>query len=230
VACCSRLDSSTRTSGRTRFHDESLDLVVGDIAGPDHDEVGKGGVSDPLLLAVQHPDVTVSLRGRRQSAGRARAHVWFGQRERSDLLHPGHGRQPAVLLLLRPAQIDGTHGEPAVHAHERGDRAVRARQLHGDHAVQQRVAAGAAVAFTGQAGDTERRQAGDQLVRELLPGPVVVDDGANFFLHELADGEKLLPACGAEQLLERVKVRVDDRVHVRRSFPARAALEPAAPR
>ena len=41
---------------------------------------------------------------RPQAAGPPRPDVRLGQRERADLLHPGHRRQPAVLLLIGPAQ------------------------------------------------------------------------------------------------------------------------------
>jgi predicted Zn-dependent protease with MMP-like domain len=38
----------------------------------------------------------------------------LGQRERADLLQPGHWSQPALLLLLRPALRDRLHRQPGL--------------------------------------------------------------------------------------------------------------------
>src|SRR3712207_8471039 len=38
---------------------ESLDLPVLDVARPDDDDVGEGGVADPAFFPVQHPLVAV---------------------------------------------------------------------------------------------------------------------------------------------------------------------------
>ena len=80
------------------------------------------------------------------------------------------------LLLVGAAQVDRAHRQAAVHAHERLHRRVDAGHLHRDHAVEQAAAAGAAGSVVLQAGDAELGEPGDQVVRELRAGPVVVDD------------------------------------------------------
>jgi hypothetical protein len=74
-----------------------------------------------------------------------------------------------------------------VHAEERRDGRVHPGQLHRDHAIQQVAAARAAEALVQLAGDAEPAEAVHQVERELLPGPVVVDDRLNRLLHELSD-------------------------------------------
>ena len=195
---------------RALLDHEPLDLVVFQRTGPDDHVVGKGGVPDPLLLPVQDPFGAVAPGRGGQAAGHARTDVGFGEPEGADLLHPRHLGQPAFLLLFGAAQVDGAHGQAAVHAEERPDRRVHPGQLHRDHAVQQEAATGAAVALVQLAGDAELAEVAHQVVRELLPGPVVVDDGLDRLLHELPDPVQELAALGFEGLLEQVEVGVGD--------------------
>ena len=68
-------------------HEEALDLVVGGVPGPDHDDVGEGGVADPALGAVQHPACRPSRRGGgAQAAGGVGAGQRLGQAEGADEL------------------------------------------------------------------------------------------------------------------------------------------------
>src|SRR5262249_33592130 len=71
---------------RPLVHDEALDLIVAEVAGPDDDVVRERGVADPFLLAVEDPCVAVAARGRGQAARRARADLGLGQAERADAL------------------------------------------------------------------------------------------------------------------------------------------------
>src|SRR5229473_176423 len=61
--------------------DEALDLVVGEVAGPDDRDIAPRRVADPSLLAVEDPRVAFALRRRQQTAGRARADERLGQPE-----------------------------------------------------------------------------------------------------------------------------------------------------
>ena len=70
------------------------------------------------------------------------------------------------------------------------------------------LAAGAAVAGVGHAGDAELGEARDQLVRELLPGPVAVDDRPDLLGHELPGAHQGVAAGVVEQLLEMVEVGI----------------------
>ena len=100
-----------------------------------------------------------------------------------------------------------------MHAHEGGDGRVDPRQFQRDHAVEHAAAARAAIAGAGQASDAERGEPGHQVVREFLPGPVVVDYRRDGLLHEVPHRHDQLAAVGVEQLLERVEVGVDGRIH-----------------
>src|SRR5215203_1724924 len=76
------------------FEDEGLDLAVFDVAGPDDDEVGEGGVADPTFLPVEDPTVPVAA-GRGLEHNGVRAVVGLRQAPGSDLLHPRHPRATA---------------------------------------------------------------------------------------------------------------------------------------
>ncbi len=198
-----------REAGRALLDHEPLDLLVLKRPGPDHHVVGERRVADPLLLPVQHPIVAVAAGGGGQPARGARPDVGLGEAERPDLLQPRHLRQPALLLLLRPAQVDGSHGQAAVHAEERGDGRVDPGQLHGDHAVEQVAAARAAVPGVGLPRDAELPQAGHhEVVGEFLPGPVVVDHRLDRLLHELPGPGQQLAALKVEGPLDQVEVAV----------------------
>src|SRR4028118_1351985 len=49
-----------REAGGALLDDEGLHLVVGDVAGEDHDDVGEGAVADPALGAVDDPAVAAA--------------------------------------------------------------------------------------------------------------------------------------------------------------------------
>jgi hypothetical protein len=112
--------------------------------------------------------------------------VGLGERECAQRLQPGHGRQPAPLLLLGAQHGDRAHREPGLHAHERGQAAVAARELHGDQARGQRVDVRAAVAFDAVADDADASELLDQGPWELGALPVVVDLGQHVLLDERA--------------------------------------------
>src|SRR5882672_5471298 len=103
---------------RLVLDDEALDLVVGDVARPDDRDITPRRVADPSLLAVEDPRVAFALRRRQQAATTARAHQRLGQAEAADLLHARHRRQPLLLLLFRPAEVDRAHRQPVVDAEE----------------------------------------------------------------------------------------------------------------
>ena len=202
------LDLGGGQARRALLHHEALHLAIIGVARPDDDVVGEGGVPDPFLLPVEDPGVAVAAGGGGHAARHAGPDVRLGQPERADLLHPGHLRQPALLLLLRPAQVYRAHRQAAVHPAERGHRRVGPGQLHREHPVQQRAAAGAAVAGIGRAGDPEPGEGRDQLVRELLPGPVPVDDRPDLLGHELPGALHGVAAGIVEQLLQVVEVGI----------------------
>src|SRR6266853_2381263 len=135
------------------FDNESLDLVVGDVARPDDRDIAPRRVADPALLAVKNPRIAVALRGGQKSARRARANKRFGQTEATDLFEARHRRQPFLFLLFRPIYIYRAHREAVVHTHEGGERWVNARDLHLNKAQQSEASAGTPVAFHANATD-----------------------------------------------------------------------------
>src|SRR5690606_3757738 len=96
------------------------------------------------LGAVDDPVAAVLLRIRLH-VGRVGAAVRLGQAEAADHLAAGHGRQPALALLLAAVGVDRIHAQRALHRDEAADAAVAALQLLADQAVADRVQAGAAV-------------------------------------------------------------------------------------
>ncbi len=75
---------STRKAGRGLVLDnESLDLIVVDVARPDDRDIAPGRVADPLLLAVKDPGIAVAFCGGEKSAGRAGTDEWLGQSRNS---------------------------------------------------------------------------------------------------------------------------------------------------
>jgi hypothetical protein len=91
---------------------EPFDPAVRDVAGPHQGNVGEGVVTDPLLDAVDHPFAAVPA-GRGLECDRVGAVQRLGEGERAELLKPGHGQQPALLLLLRPSMAIDCIASPA---------------------------------------------------------------------------------------------------------------------
>jgi hypothetical protein len=64
------------------------------------------------------------------------------------------------------------------------DGRVEARQFHGDKSIEKRAAAGATIAVKPGPDDIEIPDLGDQLERERVLSPKLVDHGSNPALHE----------------------------------------------
>src|SRR5260370_13556000 len=120
-------------AGGVLLHDDRLDLVVCDVAGPDDHDVGEARVADPALGSVEDPAAAVAA-GAGLEPDRVRSVPGFGERERADQPQGGHLREPALLLFLVAQQRDRAHREPGLHADERVDGAVAAGPFEGDHA------------------------------------------------------------------------------------------------
>ena len=155
----------------------------------------------PLRIQVS----PFAFRGRGQPAACSRTHQRLGEAEAADLFPARHRRQPLLLLLLRSVEIDRAHRQAAVHAEERAERRVDARQLHRDEAEQLLASAGAAIALDSRgrrAQFLERRQ---QLERKRIVGPVLVDDRLDLGLHvgaHLLDDRLFLGGQDVRELVE----------------------------
>ena len=160
---------------RAFLHEESLDPAVLDVAGPHHDDIGDGAVADPLLRAVDHVGIAVAAR-RGLQCDRVGPVVGLGERERADLLQPGHRRQPLLLLLLGAQHEDRLHREATMDHQECAHAPVAPGHLHRDQPSRHRIHVGAAVADDPVTDDPDRAELLDQRPRELgfLP---VFDDG-----------------------------------------------------
>ena len=109
-------------AGRALLHHEAFDLAVRHRTRPDDHVVGEGGVADPLLLPVQHPGSP----SRRAVVVRPPA----APEPTSGSVSPkapifsirAIGGSQRCFCSSRPAQVDGAHGQAAVHAEERRDR------------------------------------------------------------------------------------------------------------
>src|SRR5262249_14764593 len=111
------------------------------------------------------------------------------------------------------ARVDGPRREASVNPPEGSDGGVDARHLHSDEAVEQPATAGGAVALVPDPCDidVERAQLGNDLVRELVPGPIVLDDRCDFGLHEIAYALDNRPLLRIEQVGNLVEIAVDGR-------------------
>src|SRR5713101_2511566 len=69
---------------RLVLDDETFNLVVGDIAGPDDRDVAPRRVADPALLAIENPGVAIALGGGQKSARRAGTDKRLRQTEAAD--------------------------------------------------------------------------------------------------------------------------------------------------
>src|SRR5215813_7638489 len=125
---------------------------------PDDVDVREGGVTDPFLLPVEYPHVPFATARREHPARSPGTHERFGQPKRADLLPAHHRRQPTLLLLFVPAQIDRACREAGVNAPEGRHGRVDARQLHGHHAVEEPAATGGAISKVTDARDVQSRQ------------------------------------------------------------------------
>src|SRR5258707_1947479 len=143
------------TGRRLVLDDESLDVVVREIACPDDGEVAPWRVTDPPLLSIENPGVPFTLGRRGHTTARSRADQRLGQPETPDLFEARHLRQPFLLLLLGSIEIDRAHRQAAMYAPERTDRRVDTRDLHRDEAEQLLAATRAAVALKAESAKAE---------------------------------------------------------------------------
>ena len=155
-------------AGPVRLHDEALDLLVRDVAGPDQGEVGDGAGTDPALGPVDDPFAVLQPRRGGQAAGDVRAVVRLGQGEGAELGEGGEAREPAGLLLLRAELVDHADDQLVVDPHQGGERHVGAGHLDVHQPLEE---LGGAVRL--QAAQAVLAQFGEQAEGEFLAVPVV---------------------------------------------------------
>ena len=126
----------------------------------------------------------------------------LGQRERADLLQPGHRSQPALLLLLRPALRDRLHRQPGLHRQESAQAAITPVDLHVDQPGRQRIHRRAAIAFDPVADDAERGHLLDQRPGELRPLPVTVDHREDLGIDKLTRSDQIALLLRGERLTQ----------------------------
>src|SRR5262249_44274793 len=97
------------TGRRLVLDDETLDLIVSDVARPDDRDVTPRRVADPALLAVEDPSVAVAFRRRSETTTGARADQRLGTSEAAVFFQSRHRLQPFLFLFFGAREIDGTH-------------------------------------------------------------------------------------------------------------------------
>src|SRR5262249_18335725 len=117
------LDLGRAVAGIVFLDDESLDLLVGDVAGVNNDVVAPTGITRPALASVDHPLVSFALR-RSFESNRIRSMIGFRKGERPDFLESGHLRQIALLLLFGAEQVDRLHRQSEMNGEESRDARV----------------------------------------------------------------------------------------------------------
>src|SRR5215471_249499 len=155
------------------------------------------------------------------AATRSGADQRLGQAEAADLFHACHRRQPLLFLLLRSSDLDRTHRQEVVDAEEGRDRGIASRHVHPDKADQQLTPAGAAVPLDAEAAELQFLDGRQQLEWESVLGPILVDDGRDFGVHEGAhpfEDRKLIGAQGLGEVVEvavrrRQRLRLPDFLH-----------------
>ncbi len=186
--------------------EEALDLAVLVRPGPHDDDVGDRAVADPALGAVEHPVVAVPARAGLERDG-VRAVCRLGQREGADLLEPSQRREPALLLLLGPEQIDRFHRQPGLDAEEGTEAAVAAMDLHVDQPAGERAHAGTAIARDVLAEQAELGKPMHEGPGQLCGLPVVVDRRQHLLVDEAAHLDEMPPLLVGELLADQEVVR-----------------------
>mmetsp|Transcript_19535 Transcript_19535/g.28172 ORF Transcript_19535/g.28172 Transcript_19535/m.28172 type:complete len:354 (+) Transcript_19535:133-1194(+) len=98
-----------RQSGHALLEDESPD-VARVVLCPNHEDVGNGGVGDPVLGAIEDVVVTFSP-GLGLHGSRVGAVVGFGEAEAANQLAPGQLGQVLLLHFLCSKLVDGVHDQ-----------------------------------------------------------------------------------------------------------------------
>src|SRR5262249_59351510 len=132
----------------------------------------------------------------------------LGHREQTDLPRAPQRGHPALFVPLVAAQEKRARREASVTPPEGSDGGVDARHLHSDEAVKQPATAGGAVAPVPDPCDidVERAQLRDDLVRELVFAPIVLDDRCDFGLHEITYALDYRPFLRIEQIGNPVQI------------------------
>jgi hypothetical protein len=103
-----------------------------------------------------------------------------------------------------------------MHTEEGAERGVDAGNFHRDQAEQLLASAGAAVAFVAQAAELQFLEGWQQLERERILGPVLVDDRLDLSLHVGANLPDDRPLIVGQDVHELVEVAVGRRELLRR--------------
>ena len=145
-----------REAGVGALHDESGDLLaglfgiplIGDDAGNGDDDkyIGKAGVGDEDLGAVEHPVIAIQ-HGNGLLALRVGAGTRLGEAERADPFAAAQLGQVIFLLLLGAVFIDGSTAQGGVGGKDNAGGAADLGKLFDRHDIGEDVAAGAAVLF-----------------------------------------------------------------------------------
>ena len=134
------------------------------------------------------------------------AGVRLGQPEAADRLARVHGRQPALLLLLRAPAPDRVHRERALHRDGAADARVARLQLLADEPVGHGARAGQPVALEVHPVEPELRELAEELARQDALLEPVAHLGQHAVAHELAHGVADRLLLVAEQRVEREEV------------------------
>ncbi len=170
-----------------------------------------GGIADPFFLAVEDPFVAVPLGRGQHPAGSAAANKRFGQAEGADLLAFGHGRQPALFLFVRAAEVDRSHGQTAMDAEKGSERTVGAGDLHGQNAGKQSASTRTAEPLKAGAHNPEFGEIRHDFEWEGIRLPMFVGNGIDPGLHEGAHFGQFIAFCFRKVFLQPVKIRVRQR-------------------
>ena len=189
------------------LHHKGLDLVIGDITGKHHHQVGGMAVADPTLVTIEYPVITFAP-GRGFQGYRIRSVIRFGEGECPDLPEFGHIRQPPLTLLLTAQGVDGPHAEVGVDPEEGVHRTVDASELTCHQACGLSGEPRTAVSLDESAHDAQFRQRAENLPGEFSTFPVVIDDGQDVFFSECTDPVPEIPFLIGEIRIQQEKIRV----------------------
>ena len=173
-------------SGRAFFDEEAADLIVLAFR-PDYGDIGERAAGDPHFFAVE--DVLISFLHRaREHGARIRAELRLGEAEAADGFALLQQRQPFVFLRVRAEGVNRIHHQRRLHGNETAQSGIAALELLSDETVFDVGHARAAVAFQARAEKPELGHLRDELHGELSFAVVLLDDGHDFSVDELARG------------------------------------------
>jgi hypothetical protein len=189
-------------TGRVTLHEESLDGAILHIPGKNHDQVGKGSVADPGLLAIQHPIPPVAPGRRGDPGGSVGTNARFRHRPRPHHLEALQRPQPAPALGFAAKLGHGGQAKTKMYAKKGGHAGVDATLFKGNEPHQEWVRMWKRRQFTAEDLRHPAAIARNSVLGKLGPFPELIGQRPDFRLHEVARDIDHAPVFGRKGCMQ----------------------------